>query len=333
MKSASIIGLLVGLVILIWLIAWQGVTDIADLLVRSGWSLLLVPLVWAPTLLMTTTSWQLLFPPGQVPRFRNAFLAQWMGRAVNTLLPVATIGGEIVKARLVILWGADAKETTAATLVDKTVQVITTIVWGLIGVALLAWTSLDDTLALWGLAGMLVLAAGTAGFIAVQRAGIFGLTTHTAHKLTDWDRLAGMKVAAGAIDACVAEAYRRRRRLAAATLWRLAALVLQSGEVWLAATLLGYPITILEAILVKSLTSTLSDVAFVIPNSYGVQEGAFIVMGGLVGWPPDVGLAASLVLRIRELVIDVPGLLWWQHTEGRAFFRRRQGSTRDTRAG
>jgi putative membrane protein len=324
MKSASIIGLFVGVAILIWLVAWQGVTEIADLLIRSGWSLLLVPLIWAPTLLMTTTSWQLLFPSHQAPNFRNAFLAQWMGRAVNTLLPVATIGGEIVKARLVILWGSDAKRTTAATLVDKTVQVVTTILWGLTGVALLAWTALDDTLVVWGLVGMVILTAGTAGFIAVQRAGIFGLTTRVAHKLTDWDRLGGITAAAGAIDACVVDTYRRHGRLAAAAAWRLGALILQSGEVWLAAMLLGYPVSIAEALLIKSLTSTLSDVAFVIPNSYGVQEGAFIVMGGLVGWPPDVGLAVSLVLRIRELVIDVPGLLWWQQTEGRAFFKRRR---------
>jgi putative membrane protein len=251
---------------------------------------------------------------------------------VNTLLPVATIGGEIVKARLVILWGADAKHTVAATLVDKTVQVITTILWGLIGVALLAWTALDDTLVMWGLIGMVVLAAGTAGFIVVQQAGIFGLTTKVAHDLTDWEKLGGMIAAATAIDACVKETYRRHGRLLAANAWRLGGLILQSGEVWLAAMLLGYPISFVEALLIKSLTSTLSDVAFVIPNSYGVQEGAFIVIGGLVGWPPDVGLAASLVIRIRELVIDLPGLLWWQQLEGRAFFRRRQGPTRDTRA-
>ena len=30
-----------------------------------------------------------------------------MGRAVNTLLPVASIGGEVVKARVLVLWGLD----------------------------------------------------------------------------------------------------------------------------------------------------------------------------------------------------------------------------------
>jgi hypothetical protein len=74
--------------------------------------------------------------------------------------------------------------------------------------------------------------------------------------------------------------------------------------------------------MLKSLSSTLSDAAFVVPNSYGIQEGAFIVLGALVGLGPDAALAISLAIRIREVLIDVPGLVLWQHTEGRAFFRR-----------
>jgi hypothetical protein len=75
--------------------------------------------------------------------------------------------------------------------------------------------------------------------------------------------------------------------------------------------------------MIKSLTSTLSDAAFVVPNSYGIQEGAFIVLGALVGWTPDVALTVSLVVRIREIVVDIPGLLLWQHAEGRALLHRR----------
>jgi hypothetical protein len=36
-----------------------------------------------------------------------------------------------------------------------------------------------------------------------------------------------------------------------------------------------------------------------------------------------MALAISLSIRIRELIIDVPGLVFWQHAEGRALFRRR----------
>lgn len=324
MKIASYIGLIVGLVLLTGLIAWQGVSDIAGLLIASGWSLLLVPLIWFPTVLMNARCWQLLFSPDHAPNFWQAFYAQWMGRSVNTLLPVASIGGEVVKARALILWGTDARHASASAVVDKTVQVITIIFWGLAGVSLLAWMAVDNDLAVASLIGLAILGAGVAGFLVVQRAGIFGFMVKSALKVTKADYFADMIETANDVDAIVRDLYRQRSRVAAATSWRLAALILQTGEVWLAAYLLGYPIGILEAVMLKSLSSTLSDAAFVVPNSYGVQEGAFVVLGALVGLSPDVSIAISLAIRIREVLIDVPGLVFWQHTEGRALLRRRR---------
>jgi len=328
MKIACYIGLIVGLAIFAALLAWQGIAEIAGMLVASGWALLLVPLVWLPAVFMNTRCWQMLFLPEHAPGFWQAFYAQWMGRSVNTLLPVASIGGEVVKARALILWGANARHVGASVVVDKTVQVIVLILWGLAGISLLAWMALDDTLAVAALIGLSVLAAGVAGFLILQHAGMFGFIVKSAHKVTKGDFFANMAPAAGEVDRLVVDLYRRRGRLFVATVWRGAALVLQTGEVWLAAWLLGHPIGLLEAMMLKSLSSSLSDAAFVVPNSYGIQEGAFIVLGGLVGLAPDASLAISLAIRIREVFFDIPGLLFWQHTEGRALLRRRQAGSR-----
>jgi len=307
--------------------------DIADLLTSTGWVLLLVPAIWFPTVLMNARCWQLLFRADRAPTFFQAFYAQWMGRAVNTLLPVASIGGEVVKARVLVLWGIDAKHAAASAVVDKTVQVITVIVWGVAGVSLLAMMALDNQLVISALIGMALLGAGVAGFLVVQRAGIFGIAAKSAHKVIKTDFVGGLVEKADEVDRIVRELYRNRVRLTAAVSWRLAALILQSGEVWLAAYLLGYPISIVEALMLKSLSSTLSDAAFVVPNSYGVQEGAFVLLGGLIGLSAEVSLAISLAIRIRELIIDVPGLVFWQHAEGRAIFRRRQDDqSNDTQA-
>ncbi|MBL6945560.1 MAG: flippase-like domain-containing protein [Rhodospirillales bacterium] len=326
MKVASYIGLVVGLAVMTGLIAWQGAIEIADLLVSTGWVLLWVPVIWIPSVLMNARCWQLLFAPGFGPTFFHAFYAQWMGRAVNTLLPVASIGGEVVKARMLILWGTDAAHASASAIVDKTIQALTIILWGTVGTILLAYLALDDELAVSILVGGAVIGAGIAGFVVVQHTGMFGFMAKSAHKITKADFFGDLIETAGNVDQAVKELYRLRGRIAVATLWRLVALVSQTGEVWLAATLLGYPIGIVEALLLKSLSSTLSDFAFVVPNSYGVQEGAFVVLGGLIGLSPEVSLAISLAIRIRELLIDLPGLVIWQHNEGRAFFRRRKSA-------
>lgn len=323
MKIASYIGLIVGLAILTGLVVSEGVTNVFDLLVSTGWSLLWVPAIWFPTVLMNARCWQLLFAEEHAPSFFQAFYAQWMGRAVNTLLPVASIGGEVVKARVLVLWGIDAAHAAASAVVDKTVQVITIIVWGVIGVSLLAVMALDSELVISSLIGIVLLAAGVAGFLVAQKAGIFGFVVRSAHKVTKSDIVGGWVDKAEAVDAIVRQVYERIGPLAAATTWRMFALILQSGEVWLAAYLLGFPISIIEAVMLKSLSSTLSDAAFVVPNSYGVQEGAFVVLGSLIGIPAPMALAISLSIRIRELIIDVPGLVFWQHAEGRALFCRR----------
>ncbi len=74
--------------------------------------------------------------------------------------------------------------------------------------------------------------------------------------------------------------------------------------------------------MLKSLTTTLSDIAFIIPNAYGIQEGAFILVGALVGLAPDEALAVSLAIRIRDLIFDPAGLLTFHQIEARQSVKR-----------
>jgi phosphatidylglycerophosphate synthase len=54
-----------------------------------------------------------------------------------------------------------------------------------------------------------------------------------------------------------------------------------------------------------------------VPASLGVQEGAYIAVGAALGLPAEMALAASLILRLRQLVLGVPALLSWQIAETR----------------
>jgi uncharacterized membrane protein YbhN (UPF0104 family) len=60
--------------------------------------------------------------------------------------------------------------------------------------------------------------------------------------------------------------------------------------------------------------------AFVVPGALGAQEGGLIVLCAIFGIPPEVAIAMSLVKRIPDLVIGLPGLLAWQAIEGWHFF-------------
>jgi hypothetical protein len=74
--------------------------------------------------------------------------------------------------------------------------------------------------------------------------------------------------------------------------------------------------------MLKSLAGALRGAAFVVPGGWGLQEGSFVLLGGLLGLGPGFMLALSLATRAREVLVSVPGLLAWQHAEGRALWKR-----------
>ena len=322
MKILSYAGLLVGLAALAGMVAWQGFGTVGGTLASTGWGLLLLPLVWLPHVAVSAASWRLLFAPRRAPSFGQAVGAMWMGRSVNTLLPVASIGGEVIQARVLMLWGGRGPDAGASVVVDKTVQAMSLLLWALIGIGVLIWLAADDWLVAAALGGFVLFAGGVAGFVIVQRAGMFGFLAKSAAKVMKTDYWSELADSAAEVDEAIRALYRRPGRVGLACGLRLAARVLLTGEIWLAAYLMGHPITLMEALMLKSLSGALNGAAFVVPNGFGVQEGGYVLLGALVGLSPEFMLAVSLATRVRELLVSVPGLLAWQHAEGRALWRR-----------
>ena len=324
MYILSYIGLLSGLIILTLLLAWHGLSEIFHLLLTSGWYLLSLPIVWAPSFIIAAVSWRMLFTVSRTPPFMHLLAALWMGRAINTLLPVATIGGEIAKARLITLWGASGIDASASVLVDKTVQALSLIPWGILGTFLLFYLAIDNEIAIPTMAGISLLGIGIGGFILVQKAGMFSTMAKFMSKFIRSENWASIAGNAGKVDLAVLNLYGDQRRFALAILWQTLSLMLETAEVWLACYFFGHTISLLEAITLKSLTSTLNNIVFFIPNAYGIQEGGYIMVGTLLGLTPDFSLALSLATRVRELCIDLPGLLAWQHLEGKRYLNKKR---------
>ena len=323
MRFLTQIGLVSGLFLLIGLLAWQGFRDVFQLLLASGWYLLLLPLVWFPVLLPATQGWLQLFKPGARPSFGHGLLATWMGRAVNNLLPVASIGGEVVKARLVLIWGAGGVDAAASVMVDKAVQAMALAWWAFTGALLLALLPGDSAIVPYAVGGIVFLVFSAVGLVILQRLGMLGALAKLAGKLVKHDSWENVTFSATEVDRLVRELYSDKLNILIATLYRLASLALHTIELWLACYLLGQPIGVVEALMLRSLTATLSDLAFIIPNAYGVQEGAFIIIGALVGFDPEFSLALSLALRVRDLIFDPAGLLTLQQVESHRYFNRR----------
>lgn len=131
---------------------------------------------------------------------------------------------------------------------------------------------------------------------------------------------------AQSLDAAIGAIYARPRVVVRALTWRWVGWVVGVGEVWLGLYFLGHPVGLIDAVMLEALGQAIRGAAFAIPGALGVQDGGFVLLGGLIGLDPHTGLALSLVKRVREVSLGLPGLVAWQWTEGRLLGRVRRRS-------
>ena len=78
----------------------------------------------------------------------------------------------------------------------------------------------------------------------------------------------------------------------------------------------GQPLPFGDVMVIESLVYAIRSVAFVVPNSVGVQEGAYTLLGGAFGLSSEMALALSFVKRARGSTIGLPVIALWQAIEG-----------------
>lgn len=317
------LGLLTGILLLSALFLWQGIGNVVQLFVQGGPAIAAVCLFTPGEQWLAAEAWRILFQPGRRPSRLSSVIASWMGSAVNSLLPVAGIGGEVVKARVLIRREANEDTTLASLLVDKTAQAITVFIWGLVGVCLLAMTVDDMRFVFGALAGAGLLGIGIGIFVFLQVTGKLGAATQRLLEVAGVSKNASILNRIGNIDNSVRDSYADRRRVAAAVLLRLTQRVFLAGEVVLVGHLVGLPIGFADAIALKGIVGAVRGAGFAIPAGLGIQEGGFIAIGALLGYPPDLMLAVSLATRIREILPSIPALIWWQAAEAKAVLRNK----------
>jgi len=318
---------LTGLLLFVAVIGYQGIGPVSTAVGAVGWGLVWISLFHLAPLIVDTGAWQIL-----VARRHRVGIARltgiaWIGESVNSLLPVALIGGGLVRVRLLGLAGVPTAVGGASVVVDLTVAVISLIVFSFAGVAVMVSTRLPGDSSFQLVVGLLVFSLIAGGFYWAQRCGMFLALARRLERLNGSDTAGALSHDAARLDRGVAAIYRRRGDFWLACGVRLAGWVIGAGEVWLALLYLGHPVTLLQALMLESLGQAIRSAAFVIPGALGVQEGAYLILGTSIGIPPQIGIALSLVKRVRELTFGLPGLMVWQWRELRQYRRAPQGAS------
>ena len=324
-STSLIIAWFFGFALVVYLIAASGAGEVTHAMLIVGWSLLPITLFHFVPLFFSALSWRELLPLSSRPDVVSVTWIRWIRESINSLLPVAGVGGDVASARLAHLRGVPGAQAAASIVVDTTVGVATQLVFVMAGVTLLVTRSTDHAalLVAWVvLIGIGVFFLAVAAFVLFQHRSMFVMFAKLARRLLPEKWLVSFAGNASAIDDAVVATYRSGFAFLRANLLRLIGWAAGAGEIWLVMHFLDQHFGVIDSFILESLTSGVRAAAFMMPGALGVLEGSFVLFGALFGLPAETALTISLSKRVREVILGLPGLFVWHWVEGHYLLRR-----------
>jgi putative membrane protein len=322
MKRWLILAAGLGLVLAIAIIAYQGFGAVAQAFAAVGFGVVAVVLLRAVELSGAGLGWWIIVPASARCPLYACIWVRFIREAINALLPVAQVGGEIAGGRVMTFFGIAGEVAGATILVDILMQAFTLLLFTFVGIGVLATVVADRALIGSLVAGTAILGLALAGFFAAQRFGgakLFDRLLMALATKLGWSALANR----ASLHDNLVRIYADLPRLAAAMVVHLGVWFVGVFEVLVALRLMGFPIGYGEALAIESVGQAVRAAAFLMPGALGVQEAGFIAVCAVYGIPAPAALALSLVKRVPDLTLGVPFLFVWHAHETRALIRRR----------
>jgi putative membrane protein len=318
MRLVPIVAATAGLALIGALVAYFGVDAVTRSLLAVGWAGFgTICLIHLALIAVMGIAWWALLPGTSLG------ILIW-GRMVrdagSEVLPLSQVGGYLLGARAIAVAGVPGTTAAASTIVDVSLELVAQIAFTALALVWLIHLRPDAPVAIPVAIGLAVAGVLAAGLLVAQRRG-FNLFDRLARALgRNWlDRTAA---GAASLHAAFNGIYRRRNGVHASFVLHLACWIAGTAEAWFALRFAGAPLDFRVVLVIEGLLYAVRSVAFAVPNAVGVQEGAYIMLGGSFGVTPEMALALSLLKRARDLALGLPVLAAYQLLEGGRLWRR-----------
>lgn len=304
--------LVLGVALLVGLVAAHGAGDVLRALLEVRFRALAVIAAHLPEVVCAALGWRVLLDPATRPRLPALIQLRLVKEAVNALLPVAQVGGDVVRAKLAESPARPLSELLASVIVDAGLGLVALLMFSVLGLAAAYATADDPRLS------ALALQLGGGAAVVITTIVLFerlGLV-----RLID----AGLAKAHGSLahladlSVTLRELLRQRGRLAWSAAWHLGSWLCGIFETYVALWALDLHPTLDQAFILESLAQAIKAVGFAVPGALGIQEGGYILLCSTLGIPADKALALSLLRRLRELALGAVGLVIWRWMAAKA---------------
>ena len=241
------------------------------------------------------------------PSFRQVCIAQFAGRAVNSVTPGGALGDAL---RVSLLARECSTERIVAAVVFASLGTFITglavIAGGTIATALMFEMPVVVEVLL--LAVGAITAAAVIGLVLLVRRGMISVLARLARRLhlisearfEHWrDRLAD-------IDARLRGDIQTEHRSRAIALV-ITSQLLQRAVLWVALVAAGYSLDAAQLVAVLSAGVLLTWISALVPMGVGVSEGGNGVLFALIGAPASVGVALAFARRVNQIIFAALG--------------------------
>jgi hypothetical protein len=299
--------LALGVAILVATLWHIGLAGLLRDLRLIGWGLVVILLVETLNVGFNTWGWGLAFPAGErTVSGRRLVAARLAGDSVNYLTPSASVGGELLRVRL-LGPGVPLGLRWASVSVAKLGQTVAQAVFVLLALALVLprVTDLQHAVAWLAGGGAALLVAVTLAWLI--RRGLWATLADAAGRLGLRARLPASWAGPGReLDAALLRLG--QHRLMASLACFVAGWAVGAAEIYVILAWLGGPVDWQTALALETGSVLIEAVLFFVPAKVGTQEGGKVLLFTLLGMNPARGLTVGVVRRIRELAYAGLGL-------------------------
>ena len=278
-----------ALVLFVVLIVHAGVRGLLDNLVTARWAIVPSVVAWGLVYVCNTIAWRALLD-GAIP-FGRAYVINVASFAINYVTPLVALGGEPFRVAAASAW-VGTPRATASVVGFRVIHTLGQLLFWLTAIPL-AFVLLPrkpaTTISLVVLA--IVFSAGSVALAALFRPQL--------RIFRRWPKLAAIH---GQLTA-----YPRRTILAALGA-EYVGRCLSMLEYLFITRALGLNVNLLTAFMIGAFSQFITNATFFIPFELGSKEASLSLIFSMLGLPPDLGVYASIVSRIREMIWIAIGL-------------------------
>jgi uncharacterized protein (TIRG00374 family) len=299
--------LLLGVVLLGFVVAEIDLAEVALQVAKVGYGILVLVGIYFVAFAIDSVTWQMTIRgvPLDLRWAYRVWKLRMVGESFNAVIPAGGMGGEPVKASLLKThYGINYREGAASLILAKTINMIALVLFLIGGFALMIeGRTLPKVYEYVAGAGLLAFTLGVFLFFVIQRLSVTSLTGTWISRWRIGRRVEDILHHIHDMDERLVHFYTLAKgRFAGALFLALVNWMLGVVEIYYALVFLDRPITWAEAWIIEAVAQMVRTGAFFIPAAIGVQEGAFLLVCGAITGSPPIGVAVSVIRRIREVI-------------------------------